>query len=253
MPDNNSFVSARPLIRYLTIGGGVATIVGTLIALAAFSRDLIFTDSGNTKTDQSQNRSVRVEGNASNVNIVTGDQINNGDPETKKQVEGLRGDVKDVGKAVESLDQHGAARDIQHQKSLESTQDAVAGVAKAVDGLRTEEAAREVERRTAEEEAAEREYRALVRESEDGLDFFTSGDLASKRDAIEASLGVLEQLGRQEGVAKSYLSLGAIAEKEGQLELARKHWTKAAEHYQEAGVEHMVRRMQERIESLTAK
>ncbi|HEX8203893.1 MAG TPA: hypothetical protein VF590_25685 [Isosphaeraceae bacterium] len=114
-----------------------------------------------------------------------------------------------------------------------------------------EAALQEVNRRLAEEQEAA--YRRAVRESEDGLDFLTSGDPDRKEETLRSILRTMEQLGRREAMAKSHLALGAIALKRGRIDRAREEWTLARTLYQEAKDEPMVRRMGERLGQLPPK
>jgi class 3 adenylate cyclase len=115
----------------------------------------------------------------------------------------------------------------------------------------TEATLKELNRRQREEQDAA--YRRAVRESEDGLDFFTTGDLDQNEEVLRNALEVLELRGRREGMAKSHLVLGAIALKRGQIDRAREEWTQARTIYQEADNSLMVKRMEERLGDLPSR
>lgn len=156
---------------------------------------------------------VKIENNGENTTIGTV-IVNSGNPQDSRQLEEVANAARDAKQAAEKAEKTSEER----LRALEDV-----------------------------------DYQEKVREAEDGMDFFTSGDLDVKQTSIKESMKLLESLGRKEGIAKSYLALGAIAQKKNDTVLARQYWEKALSLYKDANIPHMVRRMEERLKTLSGR
>ena len=78
----------------------------------------------------------------------------------------------------------------------------------------------------------------------------TRGDLDAAEDMHKKALGLDEKLGRLEGMAATYSNLGVVYQKRGDLKSARDLWTRSRDLYAKIGMPHMVKKLQDWLDSL---
>jgi len=83
-----------------------------------------------------------------------------------------------------------------------------------------------------------------------GIVYLTRGDLDAAESMYKKALAINEKLGRLEGMAIQYANMGLLYGKRSDIPAAREQWTIARDLYQKAQMPHMVKQMQDWLDSL---